>query len=106
MFFFNPNSTLSDPSTLPCTCDPPILDGHPYIQWIGTIFGDCVRTPVEITSFALGLVSLFCYIIALFPQMVSIDLCVLLPIMPSAMPSGFIRVKEEGREDERAYVVC
>ncbi|KAI8854569.1 PQ loop repeat-domain-containing protein [Chytridium lagenaria] len=52
-----------------CTCDPVAIDGHPYIQFIGTWFGDCVRTPAEIASFTSGLLSLLCYIVALFPQM-------------------------------------
>ncbi|KAJ3195363.1 PQ loop repeat-containing protein 2 [Irineochytrium annulatum] len=35
---------------------------------IGTYFGDCIHTPIELTSFISGLLSLLCYIVALFPQ--------------------------------------
>ncbi|KAJ1551538.1 PQ loop repeat-containing protein 2, partial [Cladochytrium tenue] len=36
---------------------------------IAVWFGDCVRTPTEIASFAFGLASLLCYVMSLFPQL-------------------------------------
>ena len=64
--FANPISSISSDS-IDCTC--PIVDGYHHVQWVGTWFGDCIRTPFEKLSFLLGLISLFCYFVALFPQM-------------------------------------
>ncbi|KAJ3261989.1 PQ loop repeat-containing protein 2 [Boothiomyces macroporosus] len=51
-----------------CKCDPEFKDGYKYIQWIGTIFSDCVYTPIEQVSFYIAFVGLFCSLIAMFPQ--------------------------------------
>ncbi|TPX64157.1 hypothetical protein SpCBS45565_g06124 [Spizellomyces sp. 'palustris'] len=56
-------------SSPPCTCDPPVVDGYRYIQWIGTYFGDCIRTPWEQAAFWCGMVGLACFVVALVPQM-------------------------------------
>ncbi|KAI9105259.1 PQ loop repeat-domain-containing protein [Phlyctochytrium arcticum] len=53
----------------PCTCDPASIDGNRYVQWIGTYFGDCIRTPTEKWSFGFGMVALACFVIGLVPQM-------------------------------------
>jgi hypothetical protein len=55
-----------------CVCTPP-ADFHgnasSYSKWIAHYFGDCVWTLEDKCSFYLGLVSLGCYVIALFPQL-------------------------------------
>ncbi|KAJ1558889.1 hypothetical protein HK096_009190 [Nowakowskiella sp. JEL0078] len=54
---------------MPCTCDPISKDGYQYVQWIGTYLGDCVRTPIEIIAFLIGIISILAFIVAMFPQM-------------------------------------
>ncbi|KAJ3326230.1 PQ loop repeat-containing protein 2 [Boothiomyces sp. JEL0866] len=51
-----------------CTCYPEFKDGYKYIQWIGTIFSDCVYTPIEQISFYIAFIGLSCSLIAMFPQ--------------------------------------
>ncbi|KAJ3269795.1 PQ loop repeat-containing protein 2 [Terramyces sp. JEL0728] len=51
-----------------CQCYPEFKDGHKYIQWIGTVFNDCVYTPIEQFSFYIAFIGLFCSLIAMFPQ--------------------------------------
>ncbi|CAO3596982.1 unnamed protein product [Absidia cylindrospora] len=59
------SSLLSPLST--CT---PIVDGLPYIQWIHTIFGDCVYGWQECISLLLGYLSIFCWLNAQMPQVI------------------------------------
>ena len=49
-----------------CIC--PSLDGYSPIQWIGTYFGDCIRTPIEQLSFGIGMMSVLFYLGAFLPQ--------------------------------------
>ncbi|KAI9203340.1 PQ loop repeat-domain-containing protein [Polychytrium aggregatum] len=53
-----------------CTCSPESIDGHRYIQWIGTYFGDCVRSDYEIAAFVLGMISILAFVVAMLPQMI------------------------------------
>ncbi|KAI8904313.1 PQ loop repeat-domain-containing protein [Gorgonomyces haynaldii] len=53
-----------------CECSPQTVEGHAYIQWIGTFFGDCVYTPMDQASFALGLISLVCSMFSTLPQII------------------------------------
>ncbi|KAJ1556721.1 PQ loop repeat-containing protein 2, partial [Cladochytrium tenue] len=62
-------ASSSSDAAFACVCDPAEKDGYPYIPLIAIWFGDCVRTPTEILSFSSGLLSLFCYVFALFPQL-------------------------------------
>lgn len=52
-----------------CVCSPRTVDGFEYVPWIGRLFGDCVYTPTDQTSFVLGLISLGAYILCLLPQL-------------------------------------
>ncbi|KAI3659683.1 hypothetical protein MP638_006466 [Amoeboaphelidium occidentale] len=52
-----------------CTCDPVYKDGHHYVEWIGMYFKDCVYTPLEISGFFFGIISVLLFIVALFPQL-------------------------------------
>ncbi|ORY48163.1 PQ-loop-domain-containing protein [Rhizoclosmatium globosum] len=54
--------------TSDCVCDPETVNGYRYVKLIGLWFGDCVHTPQEITSFAIGIASLVCFGVAFFPQ--------------------------------------
>jgi uncharacterized protein with PQ loop repeat len=51
-----------------CHCDPSEVDGHAYVQWIGTYFGDCVYSSVDVAGWALGMISVGIWIVALLPQ--------------------------------------
>lgn len=64
---------MSDSTTIAvnCRCNPAEIEGWSYVQWIGTYFGDCVRSPLERMSFGMGLLSLMLFLVATFPQMVS-----------------------------------
>ncbi|TPX37534.1 hypothetical protein SmJEL517_g00495 [Synchytrium microbalum] len=53
-----------------CTCIPAAIDGIPYNQIIGTVFGDCVRSKYEYVSFSLGIVGLIAYFFSMMPQMI------------------------------------
>jgi uncharacterized protein with PQ loop repeat len=61
------DSALLDDST--CICMPPVGVNGSYSKWIAHYFGDCVWTLEDKWSFYLGLLSLGCYVIALFPQL-------------------------------------
>jgi len=52
-----------------CTCDPPELDGRPYVRLFGLYLRDCVYTPTEIVSVVLGLISIGFWLVALLPQL-------------------------------------
>jgi hypothetical protein len=43
---------------LACQCDPVQINGNNYIQWIGSMLGDCVYSNTEITSVYFGILSL------------------------------------------------
>lgn len=49
-----------------CIC--PSIEGYSHIQWIGTYFGACVRTPMEKLSFGIGVLSIVFYLSAFLPQ--------------------------------------
>jgi len=51
-----------------CKCDPEIKDNYKYVQWIGSLFGDCIYTPLEKFSYYAGVFSLVFYFIAFYPQ--------------------------------------
>jgi len=51
-----------------CVCDPIVNDGYHYVQWIGSIFGDCIYTPLEKFSYYAGIISIIFYFIAFYPQ--------------------------------------
>eukprot|EP00842_Homolaphlyctis_polyrhiza_P000968 jgi/Hompol1/1872/HPOL_002782-RA len=55
-------------AAIECVCSPLHLDGQPYIQWIGTWFGDCVYSTSDKISFYAGLLSIMAYAVAMFPQ--------------------------------------
>ncbi|KAI8084455.1 PQ loop repeat-domain-containing protein [Halteromyces radiatus] len=51
------------------TCTP-VVDGLPYIQWIYSLFGDCVYGWQECISLLLGYLSIFCWLNAQMPQVI------------------------------------
>ncbi|KAI8393829.1 PQ loop repeat-domain-containing protein [Radiomyces spectabilis] len=51
------------------TCQP-IVDGVPYVQWIHTLFGDCVYGWRDSISVLLGYLSIFCWLNAQMPQVI------------------------------------
>ncbi|KAI7856327.1 PQ loop repeat-domain-containing protein [Circinella umbellata] len=51
------------------TCQP-IVDGVHYIQWIHTLFGDCVYGWQECISLLLGYISIACWLNAQMPQVI------------------------------------
>ncbi|KAI8330843.1 PQ loop repeat-domain-containing protein [Chlamydoabsidia padenii] len=51
------------------TCTP-IVDGSPYVQWIYTLFGECVYGWQECISLLLGYLSIFCWLNAQMPQVI------------------------------------
>ncbi|KAI8824202.1 PQ loop repeat-domain-containing protein [Fimicolochytrium jonesii] len=52
-----------------CVCDPAVVDGYRYVEWIASWAGECVHTPREIQAFACGIAALFCFLVGLLPQM-------------------------------------
>lgn len=50
-------------------CDPEFKDGKRYVEWIGLYFRDCVYTPLEISAFCFGMMSVICFLVAFFPQL-------------------------------------
>eukprot|EP00002_Diphylleia_rotans_P035386 TRINITY_DN7715_c0_g1_i2.p1 TRINITY_DN7715_c0_g1~~TRINITY_DN7715_c0_g1_i2.p1 ORF type:complete len:111 (-),score=16.39 TRINITY_DN7715_c0_g1_i2:604-936(-) len=44
-------------------------DEDGYIDWMYSVFGDCVYNERDIMSFIIGLVSLVCWIVVGWPQM-------------------------------------
>ncbi|KAJ3016823.1 PQ loop repeat-containing protein 2 [Thoreauomyces humboldtii] len=52
-----------------CVCDPTVVDGFHYSEWVATFSGECVYTPLEFTAFLCGLLALACFIVGLLPQM-------------------------------------
>eukprot|EP00128_Syssomonas_multiformis_P010126 Colp12_sorted_trinity150504_noHs@6942 len=52
-----------------CVCNPEYSNGHRYIQWIGSAFRDCVYTPLDQASFALGLAVIGFWLFAQAPQL-------------------------------------
>jgi len=51
-----------------CICDPTEKGGYKYVQWIGSVFGDCIYTPLEKFSYYSGVISIVFYFIAFYPQ--------------------------------------
>ncbi|KAI8138485.1 PQ loop repeat-domain-containing protein [Fennellomyces sp. T-0311] len=51
------------------TCTP-VVDGVHYIQWIHTLFGDCVYGWQECISLLLGYLSILCWLNAQMPQVI------------------------------------
>ena len=58
---------------MPCQCDPPFQvvgdQVYHYNQGIGSFFRECIYTPKDQAAFALGFLSLLCYLFAQFPQL-------------------------------------
>ncbi len=52
-----------------CVCDPLIVDGNHYSQFVGTYFADCVYSWADYASFLAGMVSIGFWLIAQFPQL-------------------------------------
>ncbi|EFC49306.1 predicted protein [Naegleria gruberi] len=46
-------------------------EGIQYIKWIYIVFGECVHSAREQASFYIGMLSLFCWILALLPQIIA-----------------------------------
>jgi len=52
-----------------CVCDPMYSEGWHYIQWIGTYFGACVYTPLDISGFTFGITNICCWLFVQAPQL-------------------------------------
>jgi uncharacterized protein with PQ loop repeat len=55
---------------MPCVCEPYYVNDHHFVEWIAQIFHQCVYTPVQITSFCLGLASIGFWLFAQLPQII------------------------------------
>ena len=55
---------------LSCTCDPVMKDGHHFSRFIAYVFHQCYYTPIELTSFILGLLNIVCWLVAQVPQVI------------------------------------
>ena len=55
---------------LHCTCYPAERDGHAFVRWIALVFQQCYYTPIEVTSFVLGLLNIGCWLVAQVPQVI------------------------------------
>ncbi|KAI8919099.1 hypothetical protein DFJ77DRAFT_497609 [Powellomyces hirtus] len=53
----------------PCVCDPPVVDGYEYVEWIAHHTGECVYTPLQFSAFVCGMLALACFVVGLLPQM-------------------------------------
>ncbi|TPX55692.1 hypothetical protein PhCBS80983_g05104 [Powellomyces hirtus] len=53
----------------PCVCDPPVVDGYEYVEWIAHHTGECVYTPLQFSAFMCGMLALACFVVGLLPQM-------------------------------------
>ncbi|EFC44339.1 predicted protein [Naegleria gruberi] len=65
------NSSLGNQSSLyigNCLLVDP--DGYPYIEWMYSIMGECVHSPLEQSSFYVGLGSIVLYLFGGIPQIV------------------------------------
>jgi uncharacterized protein with PQ loop repeat len=51
-----------------CICNPTEKGGYKYVQWIGSVFGDCIYTPLEKFSYYSGVISIIFYFVAFYPQ--------------------------------------
>eukprot|EP00128_Syssomonas_multiformis_P016339 Colp12_sorted_trinity150504_noHs@2727 len=60
---------MSNSTSTGCVCIPEFKDGHRYVQWIGTVFSDCIYTTADQVSFALGLLNIGFWLFAQLPQM-------------------------------------
>ncbi len=54
---------------MPCICEPAQISGYDYSTWIAQVFHDCVYTPTDYISFALGMLSLALYMVSMVPQL-------------------------------------
>lgn len=55
-------------SVMDCRCDPTEIDGHRYNEFIARWARDCVYNAQDITSFAMGWISIVLFLFALLPQ--------------------------------------
>ena len=55
---------------LSCTCDPVTKDGHHFSTVIAYVFHQCYYTPLELTSFILGMLNIVCWLVAQVPQVI------------------------------------
>ena len=61
---------MAGPGEAPCVCHPATSGGYPFNPFVAQYFSDCVYTPREIASFAVGLSSLGFWIFCQAPQFV------------------------------------
>ncbi|KAL9654637.1 hypothetical protein ABK040_006699 [Willaertia magna] len=71
-FYQFENITTTSNNTLQSTtsCIPFDEEGFPKVQWIYSVFGECIHSPLEQASFYIGLLSIVLWVCALFPQVV------------------------------------
>mmetsp|Transcript_2211 Transcript_2211/g.3201 ORF Transcript_2211/g.3201 Transcript_2211/m.3201 type:complete len:401 (+) Transcript_2211:139-1341(+) len=53
-----------------CRCEPSVIDGYQYNQFIGEMFSQCVYNPTQYVSFLLGMGNIGFWMFAQFPQLV------------------------------------
>ncbi|XXQ37848.1 PQ loop repeat [Plasmodiophora brassicae] len=51
-----------------CECEPIYKNGYRYSQFMGTVFGECVYTPLEYVPSMLGVLSILAWMTAGLPQ--------------------------------------
>ena len=62
---------MAAPSPGPCVCEPAISkDGFAYNEWVARYFSDCVWSPKEVASFAIGTSSIGFWLCCQAPQFI------------------------------------